>query len=172
MDYKKMICRLYTVLGVIIFSPGCNDAGKDKTKGVNYYVEIMNGPDSVKNALSERIFGKVSYYDSSHLTLVSKNFLTDDFPAYHAYEPVSSLPKDMQRGMKKVTVEFAGNFLVDSTYYAVRMFSYSKDKWSKVSDIGFIKAEPRYNEPLKTTMPLKDLVNAVTLAIMETTYSR
>jgi len=175
MDYKKtLVLRYFFFACLLQVMAACNQEDKKEKNIVSvYYVDILNGEDSIKNGLADRVFGKVSFYKNDRITLVSKNFMTEVFPQSHAYEPINLLPAKIEPGTKKITVEFAGNFKVDSTYYAVRQFAYNKNKWNKVSDMGFIKLEARYkSEPLENKMPIKDIVNTVTLAITESTYPR
>jgi hypothetical protein len=175
MDYKNNpLLRILFFAFLLTVMHACNE-GVQKEKNIIsvYYVDILNGEDSIKTGLAARVFGKVSFYKNDRITLVSKNYMTEVFPESHAYEPVNLLPAKIEPGTKKITVEFSGNFTVDSTYYAVRQFVYDKDKWNKVSDMGFIKAEARYkSEPMKNKMPVKDIVNTITLAITESTYPR
>lgn len=149
MDFKKLYYSftflVITSLAVLFFI-GCSDKTKNNTDNT-YYIELVNFTnDSLKQNVSENIFGKVSYYKNKELFILSLNYVTADFPNMHYFENAEALKKNITPGTKKIRIEFAGEYTVDSIRYALQKYTYTDKQWVKTSDMGFIKATTTYKK--------------------------
>lgn len=147
MDFNKFY-KVFTGIVIISFSVlffiGCTD--KEKNNGDNtFYVEFVNfTKDSLKQNISENIFGKAAYYQKDELKILSLNYVTEDFPNMHYFKQVEELGKDIKENTKKIRLEFKGDYTVDSISYSLQKFTYSNKQWVKISDMGFLKATNTY----------------------------
>lgn len=148
MGFKKLY-NFLTVLTIIaftvVFTTGCSDKVKENT-GNTYYIDLVNfTKDSLKQSIKENILGKVAYYDkNSRLQILSVNYVTDDYPNMHYFKSVEDIGSDIKAGTKKIKIEFAGEYTIDSIHYSIQKFVYNNKQWNKISDMGFLKATTTY----------------------------
>lgn len=144
MDYKRSFLFLIALTAVVTFFASCTDQEKSNTANT-YYIELVNfNNDSLKQNLSEKIFGKVSYYNNHTLQIIPVSYLTGDYPDIHYYKSVTELEKEIKPETKKIRIEFGGIFTRDSITYSLQKFIYRDKQWKKTSDMGFIKATNTY----------------------------
>jgi hypothetical protein len=148
MDYK-FFARYFTVLITwfcIFFFTGCS--GKENSNIDNtFYIELDKFThDSLRQTVSENIFGKVSYYKNKELQILSLNYVTEEYPGMHYFQNAAALTKEIKPGTKKVKITFGGDFSVDSISYSLQKFIYRNNAWNKVSDMGMIKERNSYKK--------------------------
>jgi hypothetical protein len=89
MDFKKskkLITGFISICFIILFFGGCSEKDKSNTDNT-FYVELINfNNDTLKQALADNIFGKVSYYKDNQLEILSVNFVTDNLPEMHYFK--------------------------------------------------------------------------------------
>jgi hypothetical protein len=140
MDFKRLQILFTSLTVVIFFLASCSDNEKSNIKNT-YYVEMVNfNHDSLKQNVSEKIFGKASFYKGDKVEIVSVNYLTDFPDDIHFYKNAAELGKDIKPETKKIRLEFGGKFTPDSITYSLQKFVYRDKQWKKTSDMGFIKA--------------------------------
>lgn len=143
MDFKKslLICFFMTV---IIFISGCNE--QDKTNINNtFYIDLVNfNNDSLKQSVSEKLFGKVSFHKDNTIEIVSINYVDEYHSDMHFFKNVAELKKDIKPETKKIRIEFGGEYTPDSISYSLQKYTYRDKQWKKTSDMGFIKATNTY----------------------------
>lgn len=147
MDFNKF-CKILTGMIIVVFCLlffiGCTNKEKNNVDNT-FYVEFVNfTKDSLKQSISENIFGKVAYYKNYELKILSLNYVTEDFPNMHYFKKAEELGKDIKEHTKKLRLEFKGNYTVDSISYSLQKFTYSNNQWVKTSDMGFLKATNTY----------------------------
>ena len=172
MDYNKIAIKtcVFFIGLLFLFAIGCSNEQKINT-GNTYYVEIVNGADSLKQQLLAEIIGKTSYYKNNKLQIISLNYVTEDYPDMHYFKSAQELTPPIKKGVKKIRIEFAGNMTNDSTLYSIQKFTYNDDQWKKVSDLGFIKAYNRNIRVEKTAIfEPNDLAKEIIPIIVSTTY--
>lgn len=132
------------VIGFIssFFIVSCSNQQKLNTTNT-YYVEMVNCKDTLKNYLTQNLSGKVSYFKNNKLQVLSLNYITEDYPDMHYYKTIGELDKEIKEGTKKIKIEFAGNYTIDSSSYSVTNYFYKNNSWIKTSDVGFTKASPQ-----------------------------
>ena len=89
MDFKffnKPIIRSVLFCLTFIYI-GCSEKNKSNTSNT-YYIEIVNFNDSLKQYVSDNIFGKVSFFKKDKLEILSVNYITDDFPEMHYFKNI------------------------------------------------------------------------------------
>ena len=163
MDSKKSYIFLYAFAAVILFFASCSDQEKANTDNT-YYIELVNfNHDSLKQNVSEKLFGKVSYYKGNELQIVSLNYLTEDYPDLHFYKNATELKKEIKPETKKIRIEFGGVFTIDSIKYSLQKFVYRDKQWKKTSDMGFITASNNYFKTTQYTIDQfgKEILNNV-----------
>lgn len=140
MDFKRSH-TLFTALAVVIFFlVSCSDKEKSNIENT-YYVEMVNfNHDSLKQNVSDKIFGKASFYKGDEVEIVSVNYLTEFPDDIHFYKNAAELGKDIKPETKKIRLEFGGVFTRDSITFSLQKFIYRDKQWKKTSDMGFIKA--------------------------------
>ena len=144
MDSKKLYRFLTGFVAVVLFCASCLYQDKSNTDNT-YYIELVNfNHDSLKQNVSEKLFGKVSYYKNNELQIISVNYLTEDYPDMHFYKSAAELEKEIKPETKKIRIEFGGIFTIDSIKYSLQKFVYRDKKWKKTSDMGFITAINTY----------------------------
>ena len=144
MDFKKLSLFFTGLVVIVLFFASCTEQEKSNTDNT-YYIELVNfNHDSLKQSVSEKLFGKVSYYKNDKLEIVSVNYITDDYPTMHFYKNAAELGKDIKPEIKKIRIEFGGIFTRDSITYSLQKFVYRDKQWKKTSDMGFIKATNTY----------------------------
>lgn len=140
MDFKKTHIVFSVLLLFIFFLIGCSDKEKNNTDNT-YYVELVNfNNDSLKKNVSEKLFGKASYYKNEKLEIISINYLTEFPEDIHYFKSAAELDKEIKPETKKIRLEFGGAFTSDSITYSLQKFVYQDKQWKKTSDMGFIKA--------------------------------
>ena len=143
MDFKKLFF-LFSLVPVFLFFIGCSEQEKNNTENT-YYVDLVNfNNDSLKQNLSEKIFGKVSFYRNDKLEILSVNYVTENFTKMHFFKNAAELEKKIKPETKKVRIEFGGTFTRDSITYSLQKFIYRNNQWIKTSDMGFIKGVNTY----------------------------
>lgn len=143
MDYKKIIVLfpLVCCLAFVVMVSSCGNNDKSAMNpGNTCYVEIINTIDTIKTILGNNIYGKATFFKNNELNIRSLNYLTEPEEGINYYRAITDLGKDTPANTRKLVIELAGNYTIDSTFYSVREFKYSSKKWNKVSDQGFIKA--------------------------------
>ncbi len=144
MDFKRSTLFFTVFIAFVLFA-GCADQEKSNIDNT-YYVELVNfNHDSLKQSVSEKLFGKVSYYKNNELQIVSVNYMTDYYPDMHFYKNATELKNKIKPETKKIRIEFGGIFTRDSIEYSLQKFIYRDDQWIKTSDMGFIKATNTYS---------------------------
>jgi len=143
MDYKK--CMLFSFfIGCVFFITACSDQGKSNENNT-FYIELVNfNHDSLKQNLSEKLFGKVSFYTNNTIEILSENYLDKDYPDMHFFKNISALPNDIKPETRKIRIEFEGTYTADSISYSLQKYAYRNNQWKKTSDMGFIKATNTY----------------------------
>jgi len=140
MDFKKSPLLFTALTVIIIVFASCSEQEKSNTENT-YYVDLVNfNNDSLKQNVSEKIFGKVSFYRNNKLEIVSVNYITEDFPQMHYFKNAAELGTEIKPETKKIRMEFGGIFTRDSITYSLQKFVYRDKQWIKTSDMGFIKA--------------------------------
>ena len=144
MDFKKSLLYFFSLIILIVSFTSCTE---QERKNINntYYIELVNfNHDSLKQNVSDKIFGKVSFYKNEKLEIVSVNYIAEDFPKMHFFKNAEELGKEIKPETKKIRVEFGGIFTNDSITYSLQKFIYSDKQWIKTSDMGFIKGTNTY----------------------------
>jgi hypothetical protein len=145
MDFKKSYLFFSAFAVIVLFFVSCSDQDKSNTDNT-YYIELVNfNNDSLKQNVSEKIFGKVSFYRNDKQEIVSANYITEEFSKMHFYKNAEELGKEIKPETKKIRVEFDGKFTNDSITYSLQKFIYRDKNWIKTSDMGFIKGVNTYN---------------------------
>jgi hypothetical protein len=149
MDFKKTknyFSELIIINLFVFFLVGCSEKEKSNTENT-FYIELINfTKDSLKQKVSESIFGKVAYYNKDKLVILSLNYVTEDFPNMHYFKNAEELISDIKPGTKKIKIEFGGEYTVDSISYSLQKFIYKNNLWLKTSDMGFIKGTTTYKK--------------------------
>ena len=128
----------------VLFFVSCTEQEKSNIDNT-YYIDLVNfNHDSLRQNVSEKIFGKVSFYKNDKLEILSVNYLTEDYPDMHFYKNAAELQKEIEPETKKIRVEFGGIFTNDSIKYSLQKFVYRDKQWKKTSDMGFITATNTY----------------------------
>lgn len=164
MDFKKIMVP-FIVLSCIIFFTACNEKGKNNVDNT-FYVELVNfSKDSLKQKLSQSLFGKVSYFQNGQLKIISVNYITEDLPDMHYFMQVSSGEKNIKENSKKIRMEFTGNYTADSISYSLQKYVYTNNAWKKYSDMGVVKATNSYHKAKEFAIDEygKQLVNSIVL---------
>lgn len=162
MDFKKLLFPI--VLSCFLFT-ACNESSKANTDNT-FYVELVNfSNDSLKQKLSQDLFGKVSYYQNGHLKIISVNYITEEHPDMHYFMQSSIDDKNIKANSKKIRVEFTGNYTADSISYSLQKYVYTNNAWKKYSDMGILKATNSYQKAKEFAIDEygKQLVNSVVL---------
>ena len=167
--YRYTVIITFSLFILFIFNK-CSDA-VNKKNGTIYYIEIKNCNDSIKQRFMDNITRYISYFENNQLKTMAVDYVTGEHPDIHYYKPVDELNKAFDNGTLKIEVTFKGNFTLDSTYYSIERFKYTKEQWTKVSDLGFIKAFSRNQGNLRSNMVWEEeLVKQVTSSIVSSTY--
>lgn len=136
--YKPGV-KLVVLFCLLIFTAGCSNDGKNSN---TFCVELVNFKyDTLKRAVSDKIFGKASFYKNDKLEIVSSNYITGDVKDPHYFQNFEAPESKIENGAKKIRVELAGDYSIDSIKYSLQKFIYKNDAWQKISDMGFIKAQ-------------------------------
>lgn len=152
MDFKKFYLFFTSIIFTVIFFTSCSETDKSKTDNT-YYIELINfNNDSLKQDVSEKLFGKASYYKNNELQIISVNYLTDDYPDIHYYKNAAELKNEIKPETKKIHIEFGGVFTMDSIKYSLQKFVYRDKQWKKISDMGYIKSINNYFKTMKYTI--------------------
>lgn len=126
------------LLCIIIFVAGCS--GREN-KIDTFYVELVNfNNDTLKKDVSEKIFGKASFYKNDKLEIISLNYVTDNLKDPHYFLNIESLNKNIEAGTRKIRVELNGDYSFDSIKYSLQKYIYKNEAWQKTSDMGLINA--------------------------------
>ena len=143
MDFRKNTLFAICLFSVLFFV-SCAEQEKSNIDNT-YYIDLVNfNHDSLRQNVSEKIFGKVSFYKNDKLEILSVNYLTEDYPDMHFYKNAAELKKEIEPETKKIRVEFGGIFTNDSIKYSLQKFVYRDKQWKKTSDMGFITATNTY----------------------------
>ena len=168
MDFKKLYKNLTVSVFIsfsLLFINSCTDKEKSNTDNT-YFIELVNfTKDSLKQNVSENIFGKVAYYKNDKLQILSLNYVTDDYPDMHYFKNAQELGTEIQPGTKKIRIEFGGEYTIDSISYSLQKFTYRDNDWLKTSDMGFMKATTTYFKAKQFAMKefSKQIVNTAVL---------
>ena len=167
MDYKK-IYKLFTVLVLTSIIFGCSENKKNNTDNT-FYIELVNFKhDSLKKALSEGIFGKVSFYKNEKLEILSLNYITEDYSNMHYFKNADDLVENIEPNTRKIKIEFEGEYKGDSINYSLQKFMYKNKQWVKTSDMGFIKG---FTTLVRPENRLKDFTDQIIKNTVEYTYN-
>ncbi len=148
---KKLLVFSISIVLIFCFL-GCSKKEKSNVSN-SFYIELVNFTnDSLKMALSESIFGKVSYYKNNKLEIVSLNYVTEKFPDIHYFKSESEIKDNIKEDTKKIKIEFGGEYSVDSILFSLQKFKYSSGQWIKISDMGFLKATTTYKKAKKNAI--------------------
>ncbi|MEO6255042.1 MAG: hypothetical protein ABIO79_17160 [Ferruginibacter sp.] len=147
MDFKKLYKYFPGLLIISFILPltnGCSEVDK-KNIDNTYYVELVNfSKDSLKQVVSDKLFGKVAFYKNNKLEIMSLNYVTEDYPDMHYFNNSQGLGKEIKPETKKIKIEFLGEYAVDSISYSLQKFRYRNNQWVKTSDMGFLQARNEY----------------------------
>jgi hypothetical protein len=145
MDFKPLHRYSgFVTIGFILLFTGCFEQSKKNTENT-YYVELVNfTKDSLKNAVSDKLFGKVAFYKNNKLEVMSLNYVTEDYPDMHYFDNVEGLGKNIEPETKKIRIEFGGEYTTDSISYSLQKYRYRNNQWVKTNDMGFLKALTDY----------------------------
>jgi hypothetical protein len=152
MDFKKSYLIIIAFAAFVLFFISCSDKEKSNTDNT-YYIDLVNfNHDSLKQSVSEKLFGKASYYKNNELQILSVNYLTEDYPDMHFYKNAAELKNEIKPETKKIRIEFGGTFTIDSIKYSLQKFVYRDKQWKKTSDMGFITAINTFYKTMKYTV--------------------
>jgi len=144
MDFKKSLLYFFSLIVLVVCLNSCSEQERNNINNT-YYIELVNfNHDSLKQNVSDKIFGKVSFYKNDKLEIVSVNYIDEDFPKMHFFKNAEELGKEIKPETKKIRVEFGGIFTNDSITYSLQKYSYRNKQWIKTSDIGFVKGTNSY----------------------------
>lgn len=168
MDYRKI--KIFSVvLSLFVFFTACNNKEIGNV-GNTFFVELVNFTnDSLKQQISESIFGKVSYYKNNTLNMVSVNYITESYPDMHVFKPFNSKVEKIEEDTRRIRVEFLGKYSSDSISYSLQKYRYNNGKWNKYSDMGAIK-EMNSNEDARN-YAIHEYKKNITKNIVEYTYN-
>jgi hypothetical protein len=131
---------------VAVFN-SCSRNGEKKDIENTYYVDLVNfKKDSLENAVSNSLFGKVAYYKDNELKVMSLNYETGEYPNMHYFNSAAALGTDIEPETKKIRIELGTDNFPDSVGYSLQKFSYRNKQWVKTSDMGFITARTDYKK--------------------------
>lgn len=140
MDFKKLKSLSVYITVVLLFMTGCDQKEKTNTNNT-FYIELVNfNNDSLKQSISEKLFGKVSFYKNNKLEILSENYLTEDYPDMHFIKNAEELTKDIKPETKKIKVTFTGNYSPDSIKYSMKKYIYRDKQWKQTYDLGIVTA--------------------------------
>lgn len=173
MDYNKYTYRplLVAVTAILLLmAAGCGGQEKQQKMNVNNtcYIEIDNTIDTIRKILGQNFFGKTSFYKKDKLEIRSLNYLGDEvYPDMVFYKPMSEIGKDTPQNTRKLKIELAGNYTVDSTYFSITQYHYKGKEWKKFSDQGWMKATLESSSRLGTdSIRFWQLSNQITNAAL------
>lgn len=162
---KKAILILFS--SCFVFYYGCNSKAKIKEANT-YYIELVNCTfDSLNKAVSNGIYGKVSFYKNNQLQVLSLNYVTDNLPEMHYFNNVSMLNNNIEEGTKKIQITFIDPFTYDSVKYKMQKYVYSNRQWIKNSDIGIVKSISNLVRPKNK---LTELTEGIVMNIVHYSY--
>jgi len=147
MDYNMHIkVTLYNIsLGILLlcFLTGCG--GSNETAKSTFYIEFVNFDDSLGTYVTMHSTGKVAYYKDNKLQVLSQNYVTEKEPGMNLLEKFTGAETGLPDGSKKIRVEKIGLYPPDSVRYSLQKFVYQDGKWTKISDMGSLKAVTTFN---------------------------
>lgn len=154
---------------IIISCISCNKKDKENTDNT-FFIEMDNfNNDSLKQSVSENIFGKASFYKNGKLEILSLNYITEEYENMHYFKRVEDIKKDIEDNTKKIEVEFIGNYSEDSISFSLKKYKYYNKEWIKISDMGFIKATNTYKKA--KTMALSEYGKHIVNTIVNYSYN-
>ncbi|HQW83347.1 MAG TPA: hypothetical protein PK987_02745 [Ferruginibacter sp.] len=146
---------------------GCDNKEKEKIKNT-YYIELVNcNFDSLKNSLSNGIYGKVSFYKNNQLQVLSMNYITNNLPEMHYFNNLNLLNKNIEEGTKKIQIEFINPISYDSVKYSMQKYIYRNKQWKKISDMGIVKTVSNLVQP---NNKLTELTEGIVTNIVQYSY--
>ena len=149
MDFRKLYGYSRDLISagiILIFISGCSEESKRNIENT-YYVDLVNFTnDSLKSAVSDKLFGKVAFYKDNKLEVMSLNYVTEDHPDMHYFDNAEGLVKEIEPETKKIRIEFGGVYSNDSISYSLQKFRFRNNQWVKYSDMGFLKAFTDYKK--------------------------
>ena len=151
------------ILCITVFFKSCTVKEKMNEKNT-YFVEIVNCKDTLEKFITAGIIGKTSYFKNKELQVISLNYVTEDHPDMHYFKGIKELVNPVKPGTRKIRIELAGNYTIDSTFYSLQKFIYNKNAWEKYSDMGFIKAwtsdgTSAKDQPIINSVVTRQIVN-------------
>jgi len=169
MDYKyfgKTIMRGVIASIMVIYFYSCVET---KKQNFFYYVELINFNDSLKKFVVSHINGKATYKKNNKIEIVSLNYITEEYPDMHYFQTIDKIKNTFEPGDKKIKVEFAGSYSIDSIRYSIQRYKYENNQWIKTSDMGFINGYSTYKN-LKE-YALKEYGNQIINNLVDCTYN-
>lgn len=165
-NFKSLIIPI--VFCCFFMNYGCNNKVKNNLQNT-YYVELVNcNFDSLRQSVSNNIFGKVSYYKNKKLQILSINYVTDNLPdEMHYFNNVDQLNKNIEEGTKKIQIGFTGPFSYDSVEYSLQKYVYTNRQWKKISDMGIVKTVSLFVQPVNK---LNELTEGIVSNIVQYSY--
>lgn len=131
---------------VLAFFAGCSDKEK-ATVDNTYYIELLNfKKDSLQQHISNALFGKVAYKKDNKLEIISINYLVDDIKDMHFLRNAAELGKEIETGTQKLSIEFIGDYTVDSITYSIRKYVYDSKTWVNTARLDSVKAVTTYQK--------------------------
>lgn len=134
---RKINLKLWIVLSFFAIT-GCSENSKPAED--TFYIELINFNDSLRDYISANSYGKVAFYKNNQLTVLSQNFITEKYTGMHYLEAIPSDSKNIKAGENKIRVEFVGSYSADSIRYSLQKYKFKDNKWTKISDLGVLKA--------------------------------
>ncbi|MEO6540432.1 MAG: hypothetical protein ABIN74_05555 [Ferruginibacter sp.] len=164
MDFKKLhryFTGLMIISFILLFIHGCSGENKNNIDNT-YYIELVNFPkDSLKQAVSDKLFGKVAFYKNQKLEILSLNYVTDDYQDMHYFDNAQGLGNEIAPETKKIKIEFGEEYTVDTISYSLQKLRYRNNQWVKTSDMGFLKAGTDYKNSIIEELARQIMYNTV-----------
>ena len=162
--FSSLMFTCFTVL----FFIGCSETEKSNTDNT-FYIELVNfSTDSLKQNISNNIFGKAAFYKKDKLEILSINYLTEDYKKIHYYKNAEELKENIKPNTKKIRIESKGEFLYDSIKYSLQKFIYTDKHWIKISDMGVLKETKKFVQPQNI---LDEFVRVIVLNTVEYSFN-
>lgn len=147
MDFKIIIRKsiyLFFAWICIFFLNSCSDERKPTVDNTFYFELINFSKDSLKQHISEGLYGKVAFRKDNKLEIISENYLLDDLENIHFLRNAEVLGKEIKTGTKKLSIEFIGDYTIDSITYSIKKYEYSNNQWVNTARLDSVKAITTY----------------------------
>lgn len=130
----------------LFFLSGCSEK-ENATPENTFYIELLNfKKDSLQKNISDGLFGKVAYKKDNKLNIISVNYMVDDFENMHFLRNAAELGKEIENGTQKLSIEFIGDYTIDSITYSIRKYVYDSKQWVNTARLDSVKAITTYQK--------------------------